>query len=193
MKTNTHFKSRKLRTGCVAAAIAALTCCISGCSTTAEPIATVPQVDIPRFMGDWYVIACIPTRLEKTAYNALESYRLEKDGTIATTFSYRDGGFDGEQKRHEFRGFVVPDSGNAEWKMQLIWPFKAEYLIAYLDDDYSKTIIARNKRDYVWIMARQPQLSEAEYQELERFVADLGYATDALRKIPQRWPVESQP
>lgn len=193
MKPATPPTTRKFRNRCLAAALAAMTCCVSGCSTNSAPIATVPQVDIPKFMGDWYVIACIPTRLGKNAYNAVESYRLEKDGTIATTFSYREGGFDGEQKRHHFRGFVVPESGNAEWKMQLIWPFKAEYLIAYLDDDYSKTIIARNKRDYVWIMAREPQLSEAEYRQLEQFVADLGYKTGELRKIPQRWPEQGQP
>jgi len=40
--------------------------------------------------------------------------------------------------------------------MQFLWPFKAEYLIAYVDPDYSETIIARNNRDYVWIMARTP-------------------------------------
>ena len=192
MKTDNRKNTRNPRNRWLAAALGAIACCVSGCSSNPAPIATVPKVNLQRFMGDWYVIACIPTRIEKTAYNAVESYRLEDDGTIATTFSYRDGGFDGEQKRHHFRGFVVPETGNAEWKMQLIWPFKAEYLIAYLDDDYSKVVIARTKRDYVWIMARDPKLSEAEYKQLEQFVAGLGYATDKLRKIPQRWPESEQ-
>ena len=37
---------------------------------------TVPHVDLPRFMGPWYVIASIPTFLEKEAYGAVESYEL---------------------------------------------------------------------------------------------------------------------
>ena len=37
----------------------------------------VKQVDLDRFMGDWYVIANIPTFIEKDAYNAIETYRLE--------------------------------------------------------------------------------------------------------------------
>ena len=192
MKPATRPNSRKSPFRWLAAAFGAIACCISGCSSNPAPIATVSKVNLQKFMGDWYVIACIPTRIEKTAYNAVESYRLQDDGTIATTFSYRDGGFAGEKKSHQFRGFVVPDTGNAEWKMQLIWPFKAEYLIAYLDDDYSRVVIARTKRDYVWIMARQPHLSEAEYLKLEQFVAGLGYATDKLRKIPQRWPESEQ-
>ena len=60
------------------------------------PIRTVPQVDLGRFMGDWYVIANIPTFVEKRAHNAVESYRLDSDGTIATTFTFRKGSFDGE-------------------------------------------------------------------------------------------------
>ncbi len=58
------------------------------------PIRTVEAVDLDRFMGDWYVVAHIPTWLERDAYNAVESYRLDPDGTVATTFSFREGGFD---------------------------------------------------------------------------------------------------
>ena len=74
--------------------------------------------------------------------------------------------------------------------MQFLWPIKAEYLIAYLDSAYSETIIARNVRDYVWIMARNPRLSEADYQRLVSRVAALGYDTTQLRRVPQEWPVK---
>jgi len=78
-----------------------------GCqSAPLPPLQIVPQVDIPRFMGDWYVIAGIPTFLERDAYNAVESYRLDPDGSIATTFTFREGGFDGPEKRMTPRGFV---------------------------------------------------------------------------------------
>ena len=60
---------------------------------------TVEYVDLERFMGEWYVIACIPTPLEKNIFNATETYRLANDGTIATTFTFRKGGFNGPKKR----------------------------------------------------------------------------------------------
>ena len=41
---------------------------------------TVDYVDLNRFMGDWYVIANIPTFIEKNATNAIESYELMDDG-----------------------------------------------------------------------------------------------------------------
>jgi apolipoprotein D and lipocalin family protein len=162
---------------------------LSSCASSSRPpIALVPQVDLPRFMGDWYVIAAIPTAIEDEAYNAVESYRLDEDGTIATTFTFSKGSFDGPLKTYTPRGFVVENSGNALWGMQFIWPIKAEYRIVYLAQDYSRTIIARNARDYVWIMARTPALPEAQYRELVEFVGAQGYDLKKLRKVPQRWP-----
>ncbi len=158
---------------------------ISACSNqTASIIKPVSYVDLNQFMGDWYVIACIPTIIETEAYNAVESYQLEEDGSIKTTFVYRQNGFDGIEKRYNPHGYVVENTGNAVWGMQFIWPFKSEYIIAYLDKDYSSTIIARNARDYVWIMARTPQIDDNQYTQLSNTVANLGYDINKLRKIP---------
>lgn len=158
---------------------------LAGCASTSQPpIATVPQVDLPKFMGDWFVIAAIPTAIETESYNAVESYQLNKDGTIATTFTFNKGSLDGKLKTYEPRGFVIDNTGNARWGMQFVWPIKAEYLIAYLDEAYTKTIIARNARDYVWIMAREAHLNDDEYAALVQKVADMGYDIAKLRKVP---------
>ena len=153
---------------------------------------TVDYVDIERFMGDWYVIANIPTFLEKDAHNAVENYALSEDGTIATTFTFRDGAFDGKEKEYTPRGFIRDPNTNATWGMRFIWPIKADYRIVYLDDDYSTTIIGRQKRDYVWIMARQPEIPEEQYEMLLDFVESLGYVRSDVQRVPQRWQVEGQ-
>ena len=158
---------------------------LSACSHV-EPLKPVEQVDLERFMGDWYVIANIPTSIEKGAHNAVESYRLDDDGTIATTFTFRDGGFEGELKTYEPRGFVN-DESNAIWGMQFIWPIKADYRIIYLDDDYQVTVIGRNKRDYVWIMARMPVIGEAEYANILAMLESVGYDVSEVQEVPQRW------
>lgn len=158
---------------------------LTGCAAIpAEPIATVQHVDLPRFMGRWYVIASIPTFLEKDAYGAIESYELNADGTVATTFTFHNGSLDGPLKSMTPRG-TVRSATNATWAMQFLWPFKAKYLIAYVDSQHSVAIIARSKRDYVWIMARTPRLSTSAYQELEGRVGALGYDLSKLRCVPQ--------
>jgi len=164
------------------------------CNTHA-PMPAVDSVDLDRFMGDWYVIANISTFLEKDAYNPVESYQRDADGTIATTFTFNDGSLDGEQKIYRPRGFVVENSNNAIWGMQFVWPIKADYRIVYLDDNYQQTIIGRTSRDYVWIMARTAQISDQDYGELVSQVRSLGYDTAllqrAVHKIPKR-PVSLQ-
>jgi apolipoprotein D and lipocalin family protein len=156
-------------------------------STPQAPLATVPKVDLPRYMGDWYVIASIPTFIEKGAHNAIESYRLDSDGTIAVTFTFRDGAFDGKPKKYSPRGFVRDTNTNALWGMQFIWPIKADFRITYLADDYSQTIISRQQRDYVWIMARTPSISEADYQRLLKIVGEQGYDLKQVQRVPQQW------
>lgn len=155
-------------------------------NTTINDIPLVKQVDLPKFMGDWYVIAAIPTMIETQSYNAIENYELNSDGTIATTFTFNKGALEGPKKRYEPKGFVIPNSGNALWGMQFIWPIKAEYRIVFLDADYQKTIIARNARDYVWIMARTPHISDLEYADMVKLVSSYGYDITKLRKVPQQ-------
>ena len=161
----------------------------TGCATVPPggEIRVAERVDIDRFMGDWYVISSIPTFIEKKAYNAVETYEKNPDGTIDTTFTFRKGGFDGKQKNYNPKGFVREGTGNAIWGMRFIWPIKADYRIVYVSDDYSTTIIGRNKRDYVWIMARTPELPAEEYIDLVEIVREEGYDTSKLREVPQRW------
>lgn len=160
---------------------------LQGCASESQ-LATVEYVDLQRFMGDWYVIGNIPTFLEKNAYNAVESYRLDDDGTIATTFVFRKGSFDGKRKVYTPRAWVRDTDSNAVWGMQFVWPIKADYRIVYLSSDYSTTIIGRNKRDFVWIMSREPTMDEAEYARLKELAGSYGYDTAEIRRVPQEWP-----
>ena len=168
--------------------IMTLTTTLFGCqSYRMHPISTVESVDLERFMGRWFVIASIPTFLEKDIANAIEEYRLV-DGKVDTRFTFRKGGVDGKEKSMNPVGEVRPDSGNAVWDMQFVWPFKAEYRIIYLSPDYETTVIGRSKRDYAWIMARNPSISETELNELTRLLEQQGYDLSDLRTVPQHWP-----
>ena len=170
-----------LRAACLTAVALGLQACSS-----VEPLQAVDKVDLERFMGDWYVIANIPTSIEKGAHNAIETYELDDDGTIATTFKFRADDFDGELKTYNPRGFIK-DESNAIWGMQFIWPIKADYRIIYLDEDYDVTVIGRNKRDYVWIMARSPAISAQHYAAIIEQLESVGYDIAEVQKVPQKW------
>jgi len=146
---------------------------LAGCQSVSHPpLKTVDHVDLERFMGNWYVIANIPTWIERGAHNAVESYQLNPDGTIATTFTFRADSFDGERKRYTPIGYVHDKSSNAVWGMQFIWPIKADYRIVYLDKTYSTTVIGRPK---------------ARLEMLLSLLAEQGYDTSLIQMVPQQW------
>lgn len=162
---------------------------LTGCASSDVQRPALPladDVDLERFMGDWYVIAHIPTFVERSAWQAVETYQLAAGGEIATTFTFLQGGFDGTRRTMHPRGFIDDKTTNAVWKMQFIWPFRADYRIAFLDAGYQTTIIGREQRDYVWIMAREPELAPEAYCALAARVADMGYDLSELRQVPQR-------
>ena len=175
------------RKAATSAAVLVFAMLLGACASKGPEMKTVDYVDLDRFMGDWYVIANIPTFLEKGAHNAVETYELNDDGTVATTFVFRDGSFDGEKKTYTPKGFIRDDGTNAHWGMRFVWPIKADYRIVYLDDDYTQTVIARQKRDFVWIMARTPEIPEEDYDKIIEFVASIGYDVSKIERVPQRW------
>jgi apolipoprotein D and lipocalin family protein len=165
---------------------------LGACRSSHPPLTTAERVDLARFMGDWFVIANIPTSIERGAHNAVESYRLDADGTIATTFTFRKDAFDGELKRYCPRGFVRDTVSNATWGMQFLWPIKADYRIVYVSPDYRLTIIGREKRDNVWVMARTSQVAETDLRDLRERVAKEGYDMAKFELVPQQWPEPSR-
>ncbi len=147
-------------------------------------IRTAQAVDLDAFMGDWYVIANIPTFIEKGAHNAVESYSRQPDNVIDTTFRFNKDSLTGPEKEYNPTGYVTDDPSNAEWKMQFLWPFKSEYIIVYVDPAYKYTIIGRTKRDYVWIMAREAKIDDSDLQRLISIAVEEGYDRSLIQVIP---------
>ena len=157
---------------------------LTGCAgSTLPPTRLAENVDIQRYMGSWYVIAQIPTFMEVGAYNAVETYRLAGDGTIPTVFTFNKDSFVGEKKTVTSTAFTTDNP--AVLKVRFWWPLKHEYRIMYFAPDYSQVVVGRNKRDYVWIMARTPQIPAADLEKMKRIVAEEGYDMSKLILVPQ--------
>ena len=157
------------------------------------PLQLADAVDTAQFMGAWYVIACIPSFIERSEFNAVESYRLDPDGRIRTVFTYNQGSFDGPAKRLTPVGFVTAGSHGTIWGMRFIGPIKADCRVMYVAADYSQTVVGREKRDYAWIMARSPTMSQADLQRLTALLASQGYDIGRLRRVPQQRRAVTEP
>ena len=153
-----------------------------------QPLALAADVDLARFMGDWYVIAAIPTVFERDAHNPIDTLsRSTPDGSVATTFSFNAGAFDGPRKRYGSRGFVVAGHGQRG-----LGP------AVHLADPGRLPASPTSRADYVAGRRRRarsattsgswrgtPTIAAADLDRLTAFVAAQGYDTSRLRRMPQ--------
>ena len=87
------------------------------------------QVDLPRFMGDWYVFAHIPYSLEKGKVGTLDRYALRPDGRIQNSYLFRRGSLDAPLEEWKGVAWVKDEKTNAEWRVQFVWPFRVPFLV----------------------------------------------------------------
>jgi len=152
-----------------------------------KELETVDYIDIDRFMGKWYVVGVIPTFAEKDAVNAIEYYELNDEGNIDITFTHYKKSPDGDFKEYHPKGFIYDKETNAEWRVQFFWPFKFKYLVIDLAEDYRYTVIGVPNRKYVWIMARETELSIEDNQKIRNRLTEQGYDISKIIDIPQIW------
>jgi apolipoprotein D and lipocalin family protein len=165
---------------------------LAGCTGGLPPLKGRPEaVDLERFSGAWFVAGFIPIDFpflsEAGAHNGVESYSLDPDGTIATTYTFRDGGFDGPERVMRPRGRSFNPPVNSHWKMKFK-PFlpAGDYLILWIDEDYQRTVIGVPDRRWIWLMTRECKVSDGVYQALVDQARNAGYDTQAIRRVPQR-------
>ncbi|MCL6618514.1 MAG: lipocalin family protein [Thermomonas hydrothermalis] len=148
------------------------------------PIPAVAQLDLPRFMGSWYLVGGIPTPFERHAWNAVQTYTLRDDGSILTTLTFHEKRADGPRRHTEAPATVRPGSGNAVWDVRVFGPFKSQYKVVWLRADYGAMLVARDARDYAWLFSRTPQVSAADRAHARQLLADAGYPLEHWRDIP---------
>ncbi len=154
--------------------------------TTSPNLTTVPRVDLDRYLGRWYVIAHTPNFLEKGKVATSDNYARRSDGKLQADFAFRKGSLDAPEQEWKGVGTIVNPTSNAEWKVQLFWPFSADYLVLELDPDYRWAVVASRGGKWLWILARETTISPALYAELEHRIAARRLDAQNLERVPQR-------
>jgi apolipoprotein D and lipocalin family protein len=163
---------------CVAALLA-------GCATAPVPVRTVPRVDLPRYLGNWYVIANIPYALEKGKVASYDTYSMRPDGRMDNVFTFRKGSFTAPETSWHGVAWVVNRASNAEWRVRFLWPLYATYLVLELDPDYRWAVVATPGHKLLWVLARQRHLDDSTYAEILKRIAAQGYDPSRVAKVPQ--------
>ena len=158
----------------------------SGCASRGAPQPTFDQVDVERFLGRWYVMANIPYFAERGKVGTFVEYRARDDGRFDDLFYARDETFDAPIKRQEGVAWIPDPAQPGRWKVRFIWPFTADFLLLYVDDDYETALIGHPSRDLAWVYSRTPRMDDATYRKLLERLAGFGYDTGQLQRVPQK-------
>lgn len=167
---------------------AALSALLPSCSTTPPKPAlrTVAHLDLPRFMGDWYVFANIPYSLENGKVGSFDRYALRPDGRIQNNFLFRRGSLEAPLEEWKGVAWVHDKKSNAEWRVQFIWPLRVPLLVIDLDSNYQWAVIGYPSRKLAWVLTRKTTLDETTYLGILKRMESQGYDASLLRKVPQR-------
>ncbi len=156
-----------------------------GCAS--KPLITAENVDIQRFMGQWYVLAGRFTSFEKGVHNGIETYALNPDEDhIQIGFTYNQDSLTGEVKSIPQKGWVYNKDTKAHWKVQPWWPLRFNYLIVAVADDYSWTAVGVPSQEYLWIMARDWHNPEATIKTATDKLKQLGYDSTIKTTVPHK-------
>jgi len=157
---------------------------LAGCAGVPKGLHPVGGFELERYLGRWYEIARLNHSFERGLTNVSAEYRLLPDGRVEVV----NRGFDPAKNAwHDARGVArfqgARDVGGLE--VSFFGPFYGAYNVLVLDADYRYALVAGPNRDYLWILAREPQLDRATLDTLVARAKGWGFASDALIYVDQ--------
>ncbi len=153
---------------------------LAGCTGVPEGIAPVRGFELERYLGTWYEIARLDHSFERGLSSVTANYSMRDDGGVRVLnrgYSAENDSWD----EAEGKAFFVGDEDRGHLKVSFFGPFYGAYVVFGLDqDDYQYSFVAGPDRSYLWLLAREPEVSD---ELMERFISrasELGFATDDL-------------
>jgi apolipoprotein D and lipocalin family protein len=156
-----------------------------GKSAGAQELKTVANVDLAKYMGKWFEIAAFPQRFERGCNCTTAEYEMTNKNYVKVTNTCLKGADFKTVSRAVGKAFVVKGSNNAKLKVQFFWPFRGNYWIIELADDYSYVVVGDPSRQYLWILARQNKIEKSLYDAIVQRTKEKGFDVSKLKLANQ--------
>ena len=163
----------------------------TGLAPAAQPLPTVPVVDLPRYLGTWFEIAKFPNWFQrKCVANTRAEYSLRSDGSLQVTNRCKmaSGKVDeaigmarqiGSASSPKLQVRFAPD-----W-LSLIPAVWGDYWVIVLDENYQWVAVSEPGRDYLWVLSRTPRMEPQTYADLMLRLSGLGLDVQKLELTAQ--------
>ncbi len=149
------------------------------------PLSAVGYLDVDRYMGPWYVVANIPYFAESGNLAPTVEYTRRSDALIDDRYTARDA-FDQEPFVKDGMIEITNPITHSEGRITFLPPLWQDFAVLFVDQDYRYSIIGHPSREYCWLFAREPQVSDEMYDAMIAVVRANGFDVSRVLKIPQR-------
>jgi apolipoprotein D and lipocalin family protein len=161
-----------------------LACCVPA-ARAADPVVSVPALDISRYAGQWYEIARLPMSFQDECIGDITAaYTLRDDALIGVRNACRTA----EGGTSVAEGLARPVEGHPgrlevrfapnwlSW-LPLVW---ADYWVIDLDPGYTWAVVGEPDREYLWILSREPAMDRALFEQIKARAVAMGYDLNPL-------------
>lgn len=153
--------------------------CLAGCTGVPEGVEPVRDLELSRYLGTWYEIARLDHGFERGLSRVTATYSRHEDGGVKVV----NRGYDAESERWKEavgRAYFIGEPNVGRLKVSFFGPFYGAYNVIALDADYRWSLVVGPSRDYLWILARSPELPDDTVAELVERARELDFPTEEL-------------
>lgn len=157
---------------------------LTGCLGYPKVIEPVTGFDQSRYLGRWYEIARLDHSFERGLQGVTADYSLRDDGGIRVI----NRGFNAKEnqwQQAEGRAYFVRDETEAYLKVSFFGPFFGSYVVFDLGEDYNHSFIVGASNSYLWLLAREPRVTDALKKQFIESAKTLGVKEDEIIWVDQ--------
>lgn len=168
--------------------ISALLSLLAGCTGVPKGIDPVTGFDVKRYVGTWYEIMRLDHSFERGLTNVTATYALRDGGKVRVVnrgYNPEECAWEDAEGTATFKG----DPDVASLSVSFFWPISGGYHVFALDrEDYQYAVVSGPSRDYLWILARSPNLPQETLDRLIAAARDNGFPVDKLIRVDHDKP-----
>jgi apolipoprotein D and lipocalin family protein len=153
---------------------------------THSTLSTISALDVPRYMGTWFEIAKFPNWFQRKCTGGTKAeYSLKNDGMVQVINRCRLESGEMIEAIGTARQIGPATSAKLEVRFAPEWlsflPFVwGDYWVIDLDENYRLVAVSEPEKEYLWILARTPNVDPNDYKSLLARLVQMGFD---LRKL----------
>ena len=152
---------------------------------------TVDSVDLKKYAGTWYEIGRLPMYFQRNCASDVTANYVEKtDGSgikVINQCKAQDGSdivAEGLAKPADATGSKLKVTFLPSW-VRWLPVGRADYWVLARDADYKTALVGTPDKDYLWLLARSPNVSQETYAKYRQIAQQQGYDLKEFKLTPQ--------